>query len=163
MSHTDTAAPCFSGEDSSQSSAAPPQQTALHELLQYWAFPQAAVLQELLQCGSPTGCSPSGAGCSSLNLVRDTNPAPAWAPLCGATGPARSLLQRGALSQCCSTLRLCLSPRPGSSKEQTPAPDLLRKVKHKNIFTPCLLPPSCPEAHDLSDPMNQDSGQVSLP
>uniref|UniRef100_A0A8B9RUN6 Protein artemis n=1 Tax=Accipiter nisus TaxID=211598 RepID=A0A8B9RUN6_9AVES len=78
-----------------------PWETVLHELLQHGSFPQAAVLHELLQRGSlPIGCSPSGAQCSSVG--------PPWGPKCcqqtcssvgsslhGATGPARSLLQRG--------------------------------------------------------------------
>jgi len=79
-----------------------PWETVLHEVLQRGSFPQVAVLHKLPQRGSiPTGCSPSGTGCSSLG--------PPWghkfcqqtcssmgSSVHGATDPARSLLQHGA-------------------------------------------------------------------
>jgi len=61
-----------------------PRETALHELLQCWFFPRAAVLQELLQRGSPTGSQVLQQTCSGVGSFSH-----------GATGPARSLLQCG--------------------------------------------------------------------
>jgi len=51
-------------------------ETVLHRLLQHESFPWAAALHELPQCGSlPTGCSPSGTGCSSVGTHGVTSPA----------------------------------------------------------------------------------------
>jgi len=75
-----------------------PRDTVLHELLQCESFPWAAVLHKLLQRVSfPWGAVlqkqaapvwvPHGV------MSPASKPAPAWASLCGATGPARNLLQ----------------------------------------------------------------------
>jgi len=77
------------------------QETVLHKLLQRESFPRAAVLHELPQCGSvPTGCSPSGAGCSSVGPPRGHKPCQqtcsgVGSSLHGSGSPGRSLLQRG--------------------------------------------------------------------
>lgn len=156
-SHTDPAAPSFSGQDSSQSSPAPSQGPFHGRQLSMsysrtglsLAFP---ALQALLQGGCPMGCSPSGTGCSSLNPLGIPNSAPAQAPL-----SMGALV--GALSQCCSTaVLLCVRPRPGSSEKQT---QLLNIQGRSGIKISPSLPASssCPEAFDLSDPVSQDSGQ----
>jgi len=72
----------------------PPQGRTPHifPLPQHESFPPAQVLHELPQRASlPTGCSPSGTGCSSVGPPQGRKPAPAWAPL--SAGPTRSLLQ----------------------------------------------------------------------
>jgi len=64
-------------------------QSFRNRLLQCESFPQGTALHKLLQHGSlPTGCSPSGTGCSSSDhrvTSPDSKSAPAWAPL--STGP----------------------------------------------------------------------------
>jgi len=94
-SHVVSAAPCPSGGGlltlcpcSSVGSLS--QEAVLHKRLQHESFPWAAALPELPQRGSlPTGCSPSGTGCSSMGPHGVTSPgskpALAWAPL--STGP----------------------------------------------------------------------------
>ena len=78
-----------------------PRQAVLHQLLPQESFPRAAVLHQLLQRGvPPTGCRPSGRDCSSVGPPRGHKSCQqtcsgVGSSLHGATGPARSLLQRG--------------------------------------------------------------------
>jgi len=74
-------------------------ETVLHKLLQCESFPWAAPLHKLPQHGSlPTGCSPSGTGCSSMGPPRGHKPCQQTCSGVGSsphgpTGPGRNLLQ----------------------------------------------------------------------
>jgi len=75
-------------------------EAVLHKLLQCESFPLAPALREVPQHRSfPTGCSPSGTGCSSVGPQQDHKPCQqtcsgVGSSLHGSTGPGRSLLQR---------------------------------------------------------------------
>jgi len=77
-----------------------PWETVLHKFLQRESFPRAAALHELLQQRShPSGCSPSGAGCSGVGPPQGHKSCQQTCSGVGSTlhkvtGPARSLLQR---------------------------------------------------------------------